>query len=394
MRLLTRYVLCEVLSVFLVTLVVLSGLIILFFVGKEAIDQGLGPVHILQLIPYLLPNALLFAVPGTILFAASNVYARMAGSNEIVAIKALGISPTVVVWPVLALAVLLSLVTVWLNDVSVSWGYKGAQQVVLNAVEDIAYGMLAAKNTYSTRLFSINVEAVCGKRLINPTFAFQARGDSPAVTIRAQEAELHSNPGSGVLTITCRNGTVDSGGTTYTFTDSFSRDISLDEATLKGNSMQSPSHMSLRVLPEQAAQQRVAIQAREQELAARAAYLTLAGDFNGLTSQAWNNDARGLQDMWNNLYRLQTEPPRRWANGFSCLCFTLVGASMAMRRKNGDALASFFLCFLPILLVYYPFLITGVSRAKSGALPPYSVWAANAIFLIWGAWLMRKVIRY
>jgi lipopolysaccharide export system permease protein len=91
---------------------------------------------------------------------------------------------------------------------------------------------------------------------------------------------------------------------------------------------------------------------------------------------------------------MQTELPRRWANGFSCLCFALVGSGMAIRRKNADMLTSFFLCFLPILLIYYPFLFFGVDRAKAGAINPNAVWLGNIVLVAWGLWLLRRVIRY
>jgi len=87
------------------------------------------------------------------------------------------------------------------------------------------------------------------------------------------------------------------------------------------------------------------------------------------------------------------EPWRRWANGFSCLCFVLVGAPMAIRMRNADFLTSFFLCFLPILLVYYPVFMLGVSRVKSGSLPPPAVWMGNVLVALWGLWLLRSVIR-
>ena len=87
------------------------------------------------------------------------------------------------------------------------------------------------------------------------------------------------------------------------------------------------------------------------------------------------------------------EPWRRWANGFSCLCFVLVGAPMAIRMRNADFLTSFFLCFLPILIVYYPLFMLGVSRAKAGTLPAPGVWLANVLIALWGVWLLRRVIR-
>jgi lipopolysaccharide export system permease protein len=87
------------------------------------------------------------------------------------------------------------------------------------------------------------------------------------------------------------------------------------------------------------------------------------------------------------------EPWRRWANGFSCLCFVLVGAPMAIRMRNADFLTSFFLCFLPILVVYYPVFMLGVSRVKAGVLPPPAVWMGNLLVTLWGLWLLRRVVR-
>jgi len=87
------------------------------------------------------------------------------------------------------------------------------------------------------------------------------------------------------------------------------------------------------------------------------------------------------------------EPWRRWANGFSCLCFVLVGAPMAIRMRNADFLTSFFLCFLPILIVYYPVFMLGVDQAKRGSVPPVVVWTGNVLITLWGWWLLRRVVR-
>ena len=94
------------------------------------------------------------------------------------------------------------------------------------------------------------------------------------------------------------------------------------------------------------------------------------------------------------LHRLETEPHRRWANGFSCLAFVVVGAATAIRRRNADVLTSFFICFLPILIVYYPLLAYGLDSAKNGTLPPSSVWLGNAIMAAWGIKETRWVLRY
>src|SRR3990172_1706696 len=122
MRILTRYVVFDLLQVFLLILTGLTLVIFIGLVGKEAVDKGLGLGPLLRMTPYLLPQAMQFAVPGTMLLATTYVYGRMSSYNEIVAIKSLGISPMAVIWPTLILATLVSFVAVVLNDVAVSWG--------------------------------------------------------------------------------------------------------------------------------------------------------------------------------------------------------------------------------------------------------------------------------
>ena len=92
------------------------------------------------------------------------------------------------------------------------------------------------------------------------------------------------------------------------------------------------------------------------------------------------------------MHKLETERWRRTAVGFSCLFFVLVGAPTAIYLKNSDFLSAFFICFLPILLLYYPLLMLAVGRAKEGALPPYTVWLGNLVFGVIGIWLIRRLI--
>ena len=131
-----------------------------------------------------------------------------------------------------------------------------------------------------------------------------------------------------------------------------------------------------------------------EEMATGAAFQMMTGDFDRLTDATWQYDQLRLTNAQAMLYRLYTVSHRRWANGFSCLCFALVGAPMAIRRRHGEMLASFFAVFMPILLVYYPLLLYGVSQAKHGIWPPECVWLGNLIFAVASLWLFRRVLRY
>jgi lipopolysaccharide export system permease protein len=391
MRILTRYVVLELLQVYLLALTALTALMLIVGVAQEFMSEGLGPGPLLRMLPFLLPNALLFAVPGTVLFAVSMVYGRMSGANEIVAIKSLGINPMTVLWPAYVSAVVLSLLTVWLNDVAVSWGKSGVTRVALESIEEIAYSMLTAQKAYTSKQFSINVRRVEGKKLVQCVITFQG---PPQITIRCAEAELRADTKNNMLKIICKNGTMDTeGGISFHFPDTIEREVLLADASRRVDRSKLPAYLPLRELPEALEDQWKVIEGVKQELASVAAYQLLTGDFRALSGASSGLDTPELKAQWNVLHRLQTETPRRWANGFSCLCFAWVGASMAIRLRNSDFLTSFFLCFMPILLVYYPMLMVGVDWAKAGAIPPQSVWIANLCLGLWGAWLLRKVIR-
>jgi lipopolysaccharide export system permease protein len=392
MRQITRYVLIEFLKVFTVTLVSLTVLLVFFVVAVEAFRAGLSLVNLARLLPYALPIAFLYAIPGTALFAACSVYGRMSADNEIIAVKSLGISPLCTVWPIVTLAFVLSVGVVWLNDFAVSWGRAGMQRVILESIEQIAYGMLRTPpRSYSDRYFSISVKDVVGDRLIRPLMTVTLREGEPPMVVAAEQASLEWDPEQNQLQIRATNFQVDFGDNRrMVYPDTQVIPIPLP-AGGGGFDMQRPADTSLRRIPQAIARERARREQLETSLAAEAAYQMLTGDFAALADSQWNARFAELDEANGRLHRLHTEPWRRWANGFSCLAFILVGAPLAIRLRNSDLWTSFAICFMPVLLVYYPLLAYGVSLAKSGDLPPSCVWLGNLVFFAIGGWLMRSV---
>jgi lipopolysaccharide export system permease protein len=393
MKILTRYVLCELLQVFLVTLTALTLFMLIVGLAKEAQQQGLGLVQIVLLIPYLLPEAMRFAVPGTMLFAVASVFGRLSAGNEITALKAAGVTPMAAIWPALGLALVVSFVSVWLNDVAVTWGRDGVRRVIVSSVEHIIYGRLRQQRSYSTPQLSINVKGVDGKRLIRPTLSFQSGGGDKPATISASEAELRADPAKNALVVTFRDGTLHMGDVKASFPDTIVREVPLDAVSRKGVTSRSPSEIAMADFEKARAAQAKRIDEIEQLAAGKAAMGMLTGRLEWTAPFATEHERQRLKHEWRTFSRIIVEPWRRWANGFSALCFVLVGAPMAIRMRNADFLTSFFLCFLPILVVYYPVFMLGVDGAKDGRLPPIAVWAGNLLIAMWGWWLLRGAVR-
>lgn len=390
----TRYILSEILKVFLVSLLALTSVMVMVGVVREAVAQGLGVESIVRLIPYVLPNALVFAIPGTLLLSMTVVYGRMASENELLSVQSLGVSPMRVIWPAFAVAFLASLATVGLYELGAVWGYNGTQRVIFEAVEEIAYGALKTRGSISTDRFSIVVKDVRDHRLINPTFIFHSINDSPTVTLAAAEGTLHFDPVANELTVSCRNGSITSEGReSLRFEDTMVHKVSLGENGSHDIVSNAPQHLPIHLLEGETTAQLQKIEDHtEQQAAVAAANLFQAG-FEHSVSQDWQNRSAHANRLTQRFHQLRTESPRRWATGFSCFCFVFIGVPMAIRRRQADFVSTFFMCFLPILLVYYPFLMIGLDRSKAGDLPPYTMWLANGVLLAWGLILLRRVLK-
>jgi lipopolysaccharide export system permease protein len=89
-----------------------------------------------------------------------------------------------------------------------------------------------------------------------------------------------------------------------------------------------------------------------------------------------------------------TELHNRFALSCSCFFFSLVGGPFSILQARRQFLTTFFLCFLPILLVYYPVVLLMMSLAKSGSVnPAWAMWTGNAILLIGAIFVLRLTVR-
>lgn len=391
MKIISRYVLSEFLKVFFLALSGMTAFMLLMGVASEALKEGLNLGPILRIMIYIVPESMRFSLPASALLAACMVFGRMAGENEIVAIKAAGRSPWVVLAPVFVLAFLISVAALWINDLSVSWGRPGMARVIVRSIEQIAYAVLRTNKAYSREGFSIAVRAVEGRRLIRPVITFPGGEGKEPITVAAREAELRSNPERESLSVFLVDASVEGPNQLEgAVTGVVEREISMR----RDISLVSVSDLPLGEVP----RERTATQSRigrlEEEMSAEASLHFLMGDFASLAGPTWREREGEIGTIKYRHRRLVTEPWRRWSNSFSCLFFVMVGAPRAIRQRHADFVTTFFLTFLPILLVYYPLMMYGVDSAKDGVLPQYATWTGNFACFLWSLWLIRRVDRF
>ncbi len=394
---LTRYVIIEILKIFIVSLVALTLLILLIGVGRELLRRGLGLIAIVQLLPFVLPISLQFAFPATALFSVCCVYGRMAADGEVATVKASGISPLKLLQPAMVFAALLSPLAVYVSDLAVSWGRPGVNRVVLMSIEDIAYRVLQAQHSYtSDHGFSIHVRDVQGHTLIRPTVTVHNGGQNGPMKLSAAEGQLSLDPDTQMLLLKVVDSQVEGGHVFQSIVPGETEfRIPLSNAMAKKDiSRQSPSELPLRLISGERIRQDGRTHATVGQMAAHTGFSILASRTEEIAGSSGQAIEAALKHSKRRLVRLHTEPWRRWAWGFSCFFFVLVGAPLAMIAKTSDYWSTFGLCFLPTLILYYPLFIFGLEQAKDGTVPPYGVWMGNGVLAMIGMMLILRVRRY
>jgi lipopolysaccharide export system permease protein len=380
MYILTRYVVAEVVKIFLITLTALTLIVTIVMGVKEGLGKGLPPMVMLHTMPYMLPEMLGITIPVSLLLAVSIVYGRMTGTNEIIALKSLGINPMAIVWPVIVFAFVLSLGTIWMQEVAATWCRPNYARVACESVEEIAYAMLRTNHSYASAQFSITVKRVEDKKLIQPTITIRGYGSNSSTTLRAAEAELQTDWQTKELNITCRNVEVDS-QMRFSSPEELHLSIPIEDP---GKPEHHRDWVAMAEIPDHLTQLNTEVWQIEQRRTALAA-------INQPLSPA---DSNRLSALWHLIYRLRTEPFRRLSNGFTCLCFVLIGVPVAMFWRHADVMTNFFVCFVPILAIYYPLLMLGEDLSTSGKLPPISFWMGNSVLILSGIMLLRRIVQH
>ena len=367
-----RYILIELMKVFVLALLAMTTILLLSDVTKELQNQGLGVVQIMMVLPFLLPYALRTAMQGALLFAVCTVYGRMAATNEIVAVKSMGISPMKLVWPTVWLvAIPLSLLCVFLDDLGATWGASGIDYVIVHSTDEVAYSMLRTHRSFVKKNFSIAVKGVEGRTLIRPNLDYVPPEETHKVNIQADEGELHVDPKTSRLSIVMRKGklTIPDKKVEMSFEDSIEQTLPLD------------SKLHRAVTPKLIAEQSCAdfdfAQERGGEEASQAGQPRQTSIYLG--------DVERLRTEERYLAWMQTKFHQKWANSFCCLAFTLIGIPVAVQMRRGDFLTSFMICFLPIVSAYQPLQFVGSSMAQAGDVPAYAVWFGNRSCSPWAS---------
>jgi len=394
MRILQRFVLTDLLRIFALAIIVLTVLLVFMGVVSEAAKNGLGWWQIVQILPFIVPSLMPYTIPATLLLTVCIVYGRMAGDHEITAIKAAGINISCILIPSFVLGAALSLGTFILTDQFIPWARANIETVITLAMEDIFLDTLHANSSYNDSAHGVSI-VVGGVRLrdrtlIKPIIRYrQVEGE--VTTIIAREAKLKFDLQEQQVLLTLHDGRI---------VTPRGEDMALDREDFKlplptpTDTLKAPRNMTI----EGIRRELVGLSRERDEILHRqmiGAVLALSeGSFDRLAPHdQWVLDMKE-RTRTERSHKLNTEIHGRVALSCSCFFFVLIGSPFAIVQGKRQFLTNFALCFVPILLGYYPIVLLTMNLCRDGRLNPvWGMWIANACALVAAFVVLRKVFR-
>jgi lipopolysaccharide export system permease protein len=402
-KILQRYVTGEVLRAFLLALLTMTVIFVLFMVAAEAMrSRLLTPGDIAELIPFVIPSTLPYTIPVSLLFAVTVVYGRIAGDNEVIAVKSAGLSVMTVIWPTIFLAIGLSGSLLFLSRGWIPRSAHRAKLVLFKDLEDTFYKFLKRDREWNNPRwpFLIKVREVEGKVMKDATFKKRAKNkddsETFSATIQAKRAELHFDLKEKLVRVHLDKAEL----------QNYSKDE--DVVLINQNILEIPipqdnqfaMDKSVQELPDEEIDQelkktRQKIATERQKEAITVGFQFATGRFDEVKWGSVQRAQANFSFYSRRLNELETEKQLRTAMAFGSLLFVILGAPVGILFAKRDFLSAFISCFVPIITLYYPLMLFGVNLGKEGTLEPYkALWIGNLVLIVLSGWVYPRIIKY
>jgi lipopolysaccharide export system permease protein len=396
-----RLILAELVKVFLMALVSLTGLFLIVGLISEAAQRGLSLLQVVSIIPLFIPNMLPYTIPATTLFATCVVYGRMSHDNEIVVLKAAGVNILHTLKPAILLGSCAAAVTMLLYYDIIPRSQRLLRIKIMSDAEDVIYGLIKREGALSKTdmQYAMYVREVQGKRLLDVIFKKRApTGHGYQLVARTREARLRVDMDTNQIILDMGRCSVVGEKDELGAGDGNIYAVPMPESLLGKDQRNRTSALTWNEL----LARRAEIPAEREDAVKKLEWIESHPPGPSATDEERNHYAGklaghrfGVEHVDRLRNSIDVELYSRPALAVGCLCFVLIGCPVGVWASRSDYLSIFVICFLPTLFVYYPILLAGVNLAKDGKVPALiAVWSANiivgtiAVVLTWR--LMRR----
>ena len=363
-----RYILRELLKIFLITVGSLTTVLYLdkfLFIAENIINRGVSVVEVFLIMIYISPSYLSLTVPISVLFASVATFNQFSASNEWVAMKSCHLSFLQIMKPVIIFSVIAYLISVIIMVYALPWGNYAYKQKTFEIIKKRAHINIQPNIlNYDFKNLVIIAEAREKKNTLKGIFIADTTETNSTRIITANKAIIIPNKETLKIRLVLTKGTIHElkdklneyqtiNFDTYEINLSFPDTAELEKDTLVGH-----RELSVKLLLKQ------------------------IKDF----------EKRSLPT-----YDAKVELSKKFAIPFACLLFGILGAPLGIHSSRAGKAGSFATSIMVIIL-YYMGLIFAQNMGKSGEVEPYSsIWVPNIIIfcvIIYTSYKMQKDIPF
>ena len=359
-----RYILRELIKIFLITVGALTTVLYLdkfLFIAENIVNRGVSILEVFLIMIYISPSYLTLTVPISVLVASVATFNQFSASNEWVAMKSCHLSFMQTMRPVLIFSIFTYIVAVIIMVYALPWGNYAYKQKTYEIIKNRA-DINIKPNILNYDFKDLVILAKKREKKFqfrDILLADTTQSKSPKI-ITANQAIILPNIESLKIRLELTSGTIHELGDklseyqTINF-DTYELNLSLpDTAQLEKEALVGHRELSI----------------------------------NLLLKQIKDFENKGLPT-----FAAKVELSKKFAIPFTCLLFGLLGAPLGIHSSRGGKSGSFATSIMVILL-YYMGLIFAQNMGKSGQVEPYSsIWVPNIIIffvIVYTSYKMQK----
>ena len=366
MKLIDRFVGRELIVNVLFAIAVLSLVLVVGNIFRKLlpllVNHDVPLEFLLTFIAYVLPFSLIFTIPWGLLTAVLLVFGRLSADNELIALRANGVSVTRVSLPLAALAVGCTAICLWLNvDVA-----PAAQEKLRSSIFDLAtqnpialFGGDQVIDQFPGR--KIYVGKKDGNKLENIIVFQMDDHDLPVRVTHARTGKLETDLPNKRLLLHLYDARYQERDAKDPYDLRKIRDgISLAEGTLP---------ISLEELYE-----------KEKKRPTRSAL-----SLSQLMEQLKSGNGRADRSA------TRTEINKRFSFPFSCIAFALIGVPLGITTHRRETSVGFTTGLIVAVFYFLFIIIADTMRSNASIHPDLLVWFPNVLFIFIGGILFYRL---
>jgi lipopolysaccharide export system permease protein len=367
-KIIDRYILRELLKIFLITVGSLTTVLYLdkfLFIAENIINRGVSVMEVFLIMIYISPSYLSLTVPISVLIASVATFNQFSATNEWVAMKSCHLSFLQIMKPVIIFSIIAYLIAVIIMVYALPWGNYAYKQKTFEIIKKRANINIQPNilNYDFKNLVIISKERE-KKNTLKGIFIADITEPNSTRIITANKAIIISNEDTLKIRLVLTEGTIhelkDRHNVYQTINfDTYELNLKLpDTAKLEKDALVGHRELSVKLL------------------------LQKIKDF----------EKKGLP-----AYAAKVELSKKFAIPFTCLLFGILGAPLGVHSSRAGKAGSFATSIMVIIL-YYMGLIFAQNMGKTGEVEPYStIWVPNIIIfcvIIYTSYKMQKDIPF